>query len=161
MKLITRRPAVWTLQAPVVARASREIAASPAAVFDVLADHEAWPQWFRGVKRVEVTGGEGVGVGARRRVTLHGGTRFDEEFVTWQPGEAFGFTVVAMRPRLLRSLNELVTLEDLGGDRCRVTYHQGFDPRPWSRWLVRLLARWILPKALQSALASLSRAVHV
>ncbi len=157
MKLITRRPSVWTLQAPVVARASREIAASTTAVFGVLADHEAWPHWFPGVKRVEVTGGDGAGVGARRRVTLRGGIRFDEEFVTWQPGEAFGFTVVAMRPRMLRSLNELVTLENLGDDRCRVTYHQGFDPRPWSAWLMRLLAHWIMPKALQSGLAGLDR----
>ena len=157
MTRITRRPAEWTLSAPVVARASREIAASPSAVFDVLADHESWPNWFRAVKRVEVTAGDGAGVGARRRVTLRGGARFDEEFVTWAPAAAFGFTVYAMRPRALRSLNELVTLEDLGGGRCRVTYHQGFDPRPWSAWLVRLLARWIMPKALHSGLAGLER----
>lgn len=156
MGLITRRPAAWTMTAPVTARASREIAAAPSTVFAILADHEGWPRWFRPVRRVEVTG-ERTGVGARRRVTLWGGTRFDEEFVTWAPGEALGFTVYAMRPRLVRSLNETVTIDDLGAGRCRVTYHQGIDPRPWSAWLVRLLARWALPKALGVGLAGLDR----
>ena len=37
MSEITRRPAEWTLTAPIIARASRDVAATPAAVFDVLA----------------------------------------------------------------------------------------------------------------------------
>ena len=79
----------------------------------------------------------------------------DQATAFWR--EAFGFTVYAMRPRLLRSLNELVTIDHLGGDRCRVTYRQAFDPRPWSAWLVRLLARWIMPKALTVGLSGLDR----
>jgi uncharacterized protein YndB with AHSA1/START domain len=155
--LLTRRPADWTLRAPVTVRATREIAVSAADVFAVIADHEGWSTWFANVQRVVVTRGDGQSVGAGRRVTLRGGVTIDEEFLIWDPPRAFGFTVVAMRPRVVRSLNELVTVDDLGGARCRVTYHQGVDPRAGSAWLVRALARWILPKVLGRALASLER----
>jgi len=153
------QPAGWVEHAPIVAEATVEIAAPPERVWAVIADHERWPAWFPGVSRVEITGGDGIGLDATRRVTLRGGTRFDERIIIWEPGHAFGFTVVAMRPRVFRSLNERVTLDDLGDGRTRVTYRQGFDTSRWFAPVLQRLARKRLPASLQAGLAGLARQV--
>jgi carbon monoxide dehydrogenase subunit G len=50
---------IWTLQAPIEA------------VWAELSRPEAWPEWWRGVRRVElVEPGDAAGVGALRRVTM-------------------------------------------------------------------------------------------
>ena len=44
--------------------------ASPEAVFDIFADGESWPRWFKGIYRVDWTGPEPKGIGTTRTVKL-------------------------------------------------------------------------------------------
>lgn len=153
LKPMTRRPPEWTQTAPVKASATREIAATAAEVFAALADHETWPEWFTSITRVERFGDLTEGIGSNRSVFI-GKARIDEEFIVWDEGKEWGFTVIAASIGLLRSLNELVTIQDIGPDRVRVTYLMAIDPKPWAKPLVRV-ARRQLKKNLAEALDNL------
>mgnify|MGYP001817747313 CR=1 FL=1 len=153
MKPLTRRSPDWTQTAPVKASATREIAATADEVFTALADHETWPEWFTSISRVERFGELDAGVGSNRSVFV-GKVRIDEEFIVWDEGKEWGFTVIAASIGFLRSLNELVTIQDIGPDRVRVTYLMAIDPKPWAKPLA-LVARRQLKKNLGEALDNL------
>ena len=156
MGSLTPRPPEWTDTAPVKVAAARELWATPDEVFEALADHESWPDWFDGVTRVERLGHQHGGVGSRRRVIIGGRGRVDEEFNVWEPGTAWGFTGTDMSPPLLRSLNERVTIQPIGPDRVRVTYLMAIDPRPVVGLVVKVATKRIA-KNLAAALESLGR----
>lgn len=147
----------WMDTAPIHVAVSRVMKANADSVFTVLADHVRWPEWFDGLNDVQVTGAP-AGVGATRRVRVKGLGSLDEQFIAWEPGRSFGFTVVAMDRPVLKSLTELVTLEP-EDDSVRVTYAQGFDPRRWSAPIFGLMAKRRIPKALAEALEGLERQV--
>ena len=157
-KPVTRRPMKWMDDAPIRVTQSRHITASADAVFAVLADHEAWPQWFGALSAVEITG-EPAGVGAERRVFIPGLGAIDEEFLVWEPGEAFGFSVIGMQRRIFVSLNELITIEP-SGEGVLVTYTQAFDPKLWIALWWHIAARTTLPRALRKGLAGLANRVE-
>ncbi len=54
-QLPTHRPE-WIDTAPVVVRRERRVSAPPECVWKHIADHATWPQWFKGLKNVLVTG---------------------------------------------------------------------------------------------------------
>ena len=110
--------------------------APPADVFAVLADHEHWPEWFPGIRRVTVLG-PAEGVGARRRVGV-GAFQVDEEFIAWEPGVRFAFTGVAATRRIARSLVEDCRLEPGPSGGTTITYSMYLDPLPLLRPLVKL-----------------------
>jgi uncharacterized protein YndB with AHSA1/START domain len=134
MKPITAQPAAWIGGAPVKIVETIDIDATAEAVWEVIIDHERWPSWFDALESVTKTNTID-GVGGTRQVSMKGMTA-DEEFLEWEPGRRFGFTVTALNQRVLESLNERVELEPLDGDRCRVTYTQGFAPAWWSKPLL-------------------------
>jgi len=133
--------------------AEREIAASPTAIWEVLADHEAWPEWFDAVKSITVAG-PAAGVGAQRRVRLPG-LDIDEELVAWDVGERFAFRAVALSRGIFESINERITIEALNSGRSRVTYIQAFAPAWWFRAPFRL-ARGKFRRDLEDALRGLA-----
>jgi uncharacterized protein YndB with AHSA1/START domain len=137
VKPITKQPDSWLDVASERCEASVEMVATPDRIWEVLADHESWPEWFTAVNTVTVTGAS-TGMGAERRVTLPGMV-IDEEFVAWDEGERFAFTVVALSRPVFESLNERVTIEDLGDGLSRVTYVQAFEPKPWFRLPFKLI----------------------
>jgi acetyl esterase/lipase/uncharacterized protein YndB with AHSA1/START domain len=120
-------PPDWIPSAPITVRESVEIAADPAAVWAHVTDHAGWPEWFAGVRRVQVTG-RASGVGGRRRV-LAGPLRLDEVFTAWEPERHFAFAVVSSSVPLVDRLAESVLLEPVRGG-TRVTYRQGLAARP-------------------------------
>lgn len=138
MAELTPRSIEWIESAPIKIEARGESTAVPGAVFDVLADHERWPEWFTAVRKVEVTGAA-TGVGARRRVAIPGAT-VDEEFIVWEPGERWAFTGLAARPRFTRSLVEDCRLDELPTGGTAITYTMYLDPPPVLRPLMKLLA---------------------
>ncbi|MEL7206705.1 MAG: SRPBCC family protein [Actinomycetota bacterium] len=158
MAATTTRPDSWLDDAPAQMSSSLVMVATPAAIWSELADHESWPEWFTAVKTVEVTGAAS-GVGAERRVGLGGGVVIDEEFVAWDEGERFAFTVVAMTVPMFHTLNERVTITDLGDGRCEVTYRQGFEPRGWFRLPFKLVRRQF-ERGLRDGLAGLKARVE-
>jgi uncharacterized protein YndB with AHSA1/START domain len=117
----------WIERAPVRVEAHAESAASPDKVFAVLADHERWPEWFPMVRKVTALG-PSEGVGARRRVVVVPGMTFDEEFIVWEPGARWTFTVYDARPRFTRSLVEDCILTPLADGGTAISYTMYLDP---------------------------------
>jgi uncharacterized protein YndB with AHSA1/START domain len=144
----------WIDEAPLRIEASSETAASPDAVFAVLADHERWPEWFTSVRDVTVLG-RGEGVGARRRVKIPGAT-VEEEFIVWEPGVRFAFTGIDFRPRITRSIVEDCRLTPRPGGGTAITYTQYLDPPPLLRPLLTRLASRLRANNDQ-AMANLAR----
>ena len=132
------QPLEWIEHAPVRVAAHAESTASPDAVFAVLADHERWHEWMPSVRKV-VALGPREGVGARRRVVVRG-MQFDEEFVVWDPGTRWTFSVYDARPAFTRSLVEDCILTPLPNAGTAISYTMYLDPPPATRWLVRLAA---------------------
>lgn len=154
MATLTPRPPDWIHTAPVIASASREIAATAEETFAALADHESWPEWFTTIDRVERIGELTDGTGSKRRVHINSRVRIDEEFNVWDPGKAWGFTILEATIGGIRSMNELVSIQEIGPDRVRVTYTMGIAPAPLLRPVAKL-ARRALRKNLGAALENL------
>ena len=79
MAVMTRQPADWTDRAPLKIRAVREIR-YPQEVWDVLCDHERWPEWFSALDKAEATGGTGLG---STRTVWVAKKPIHEEFIVW------------------------------------------------------------------------------
>jgi uncharacterized protein YndB with AHSA1/START domain len=125
----------WIERAPMRIEARANSTAPPDKVFAVLADHERWPEWFPSVRKVTVLG-PGAGVGARRRVTIPG-SRVDEEFIMWTPGERWSFTAYDARPRFTRSLVEDCILTPLPDGGTAISYTMYLDPVGITGWLMK------------------------
>ncbi len=134
---IERRSLDWAEQAPLIVQATATAAAGPEAVFAVLADHERWPEWFPSVTRVEVIGAR-EGIGAQRRVHVPGAS-FEEEFIAWEVGARWSFTVTAARPRFMRALVEDCRLTPVA-DGTHLDYRMCFEPTAWAAPVMRLAA---------------------
>ena len=141
----------WIGTAPVVVRRERSVLAPPAAVWKHIADHQAWPQWFKGLKTVQVTGAA-EGVGGQRVASVTGAT-VGEVFTAWAPNEQFAFAIVT-GPRVLAGMAESVVLVP-GGGGCTVTYTVGIEPAPGFGWLVKLGSKR-LAKLIEKALDALA-----
>ncbi len=119
-------------------------------VWERIADHPTWPQWFTALSEVR-PGAIDHGLGGGRSVVVNRIT-IEEEFTAWEPGRHFAFSVVKA-PRLLASLAESVELDALADGRCVVTYRQGIEPARGFGWFWRLSAmrmRRELNKALDA-----------
>jgi hypothetical protein len=116
----------WIDRAPLRIEARAESTASPDKVFAVLADHERWPEWFPMVRKIDVIG-PAEGVGARRRVHVPG-MAFEEEFIAWDPGARWTFSVYDARPRFTRALVEDCVLTPLPNGGTAITYTMYMDP---------------------------------
>jgi uncharacterized protein YndB with AHSA1/START domain len=140
MHALVPRDLAWMESAPVVIETARILDASAEQVFEMIADHERWPRWFRGLRGVQVTGAR-AGVGGTRRVVA-GGVWIDEEFIGWEDGRLFAFTMTAMSRRLVLSMAEAVQvlpIEPGPTERCVVTYTMAIEPAPRTRRIVLLM----------------------
>jgi len=148
------QPPEWIHSAPFQASATRTIEATPDEVFAALADHETWPEWFKSVVKVERFGDQHEGVGSNRRVFINKRISIDEEFNVWEPGERWGFVVLAASIGGLKSMVELVTIDDLGDGKSSVTYKMGIEGKiPLS--LLLKVAGGPMKKNLEKALDNL------
>jgi len=125
----------WIDAAPITVTESVDIAASPAVVWSLIADHGSWPEWFTAIDRVEPLGAP-TGVGGGRQV-FAGRVRIDEEFTAWDVDRHFAFAVVDSNLPILHALAESVRLEpsDVG---TLVTYRQGVRGRTGFGWAMVL-----------------------
>ena len=159
MAVMTRQPADWTDRAPLKIRSVREIRATPEDVWDVLCDHERWPEWFSALDKAEAAGGTGLG---STRTVWFAKKPIREEFIVWDEPRSWGFSVVEAEGPLglvTETLNERVDIQVLSNDRVRVTYLMAFQPKPRSGLLFRVLKRQ-LSRSLQQALAGLERRIE-
>jgi uncharacterized protein YndB with AHSA1/START domain len=155
MRPLVRKTLDWIPQAPVRVTRSRRIPASSDRVWEAIADHERWPEWFGALTAVERIG-TGEGVGSGRRVHLKG-ISVEEEFLVWEPGRRFAFTVVrATRPGI-KAMVEDVRLEPDGDTATTVSYTQAIQPV--GARVVAPLVRRAVPRTLDGALEGLERHV--
>lgn len=153
MAQMTMHTLEWVDQSPVQARGAAVSTASPEAVFAILADHVRWPEWFPGLRSVEITG-PAEGVGARRRVKLPGLT-VDEEFIAWDPGVRWSFTGVASSPRFTRGLVEDCQLTRTANGGTQIDYVMHLDPAgPMGVLVRRSLPR--ISRSISAAMANLA-----
>ena len=101
--------------------------AAPAAVMDVIADFEAYPEWATGVRRVEVV--EQGGCGRARDVffALDVSPIKDEYTLRydWDGDRSVTWTLV--EGKMLKALDGAYLLADLGDGRTEVTYRLALD----------------------------------
>lgn len=99
------------------------------------------------MRSVEVTGAAS-GVGARRRVRIPG-LAVDDEFIAWEPGARFTFTVTAARPRFAKSLVEDCRLE-VTGDGTDISYTVYLDPLPLLGPVMKIALQSTLNKGMKA-----------
>lgn len=155
MKPITPQTLDWIDRAPVSITRSRRIAATPDRVWEAIADHESWPQWFDALTEVERLG-SGEGVGGRRRVHIKS-IAVEEEFLAWEPGARFAFTLTGASKPLVRSMVEDIRLTPAGDTATTVSYTQAIQPV--AAKLLGPVLRLGIPRALDGGLAGLARHV--
>lgn len=155
MKPITPRTLDWMEQAPVCVTRTRRIAADVDRVWTAIADHEAWSEWFGPITKVERIG-SGEGVGGGRRVHIKS-ISVEEEFLAWEPGARFAFTVVRANRSGIRSMVEDIRLLAEGDTATSVSYTQAIHP-VGARLTAPILRRAV-PTTLDRGLAGL--ATHV
>jgi uncharacterized protein YndB with AHSA1/START domain len=94
--------------------ASREIAAPPVVLWELLVDPQRWPSWGPSVRSAEVVDPP-LGPGSRGEVTTVGGLRLPFEVTAFEQGRRWSWKVAG-----LPATDH--TVEALGDDRCRVGF---------------------------------------
>jgi uncharacterized protein YndB with AHSA1/START domain len=134
--------------APVRIEREITVAATPDAVFAVLADHVGWTRWFDGMTRVRVDDAA-EGTGALRTVWV-AHTRVQEHFVVWEPGERLVFDIVNASVPGMRAMTEDWRLSPSGTGATSLHITIAVEP---SRLLRRVpgLVRWALARSTKGA----------
>ena len=129
--------------APVQLRFEGEVAASPAAVFEVLADAEGWPAWFPQVRDGGYSTPPPHGLGSRRKVLLNGGARFQETIIAFDPPRRYTWRVDSCNVPMFSALVEDWSVEPAGGGEARSLVRWQFcaDSRLPSKALQRGMPR--------------------
>ncbi len=153
MKPITPKPLDWISSAPVSVTRTRRIAAPSDQVWAAIADHEGWPAWFEPLTAVERLDAAD-GVGGHRRVHIRK-VAVEEEFLAWEPGERFAFTVTHANMPGIKSMVEEVRLVADGEHATTVSYTQAIQPA--AATVTAPLLRRLVPKAIDKGLAGLAR----
>jgi hypothetical protein len=123
-----------------------DIAAEPAAVFEVLADHESWPERFGAGVRGEWVTSPPHGIGAVRTVQS-GALYLVECFVAWEPATRFSFTVIEANLPFARAMLEDWRIAPLR-QGSRVTYAIYYEPPVWLRPFAGAITRRIEREAV-------------
>lgn len=130
----------------------RDVALARQDAWRIIADNASWPSWFPGIAVCETIGEPASGLGSKRHVKGRG-LDVTERFIVWEPGAAWGFTILSMKRSFASRMAERVSLADAGDGRTRITYLMAIEPKPWARWMRPLLtagAQRVLGKALQN-----------
>lgn len=135
--------------APAVTRQERVVPATPAQVFALLADVEAWPTWQPDVTRVRTSGTLAVGTEFR----WHSGVRVTSRVTHLRPGRAIAWTGRAVGTR---AIHTWTLEEDPGGTLVRT--EESMDG-----WLPRMLTSTVqrtLERGVSQVLEALEEAVR-
>jgi len=128
-------------------------AATPGAVFDLLADGSTWPEWspLGSFELIEPGDGTPEGLGAVRLFTT-GRHKSRERVVERRPGEVFSYALEAGLP--LRDYRAVITLTSADGGTA-IRWRSTFRAKvPGTGWLYR----WQLDKFIGQTVAGLAAA---
>ena len=107
---------------------SAELPVSPAVLFDIFEDPASWPKWAPGIGKVVWTSPKPYDVGTTRTVIFWGGMEVYEDFVKWERGKEMAFLFSGTTQEVFGRFGEHYRVEDLGGDRCRLTWTVCYEP---------------------------------
>ena len=128
-----------------VFKAEEIVRATPAQIFEVFEDAQAWTEWAQPIQKVEWTSPKPFGVGTTRTVSMSGDLVGYEEFIAWEEGVRMAFTFVGCNKNTVESFLEDYRVTDLGDGRCRVEWYMALETRGFSRklmWLTRPIMRF-------------------
>lgn len=141
-------------QAPSVFRNEAELALPPDEVFAIWADNDQWPLWFSDILGATWTTEPPRGPGSRREVRLKT-LSVREEFLAWEPGRRFAFTMTDASVPIGWSIVEDYRLEPLdGGRRSRFVWEVRHDVRLFLRPLSPVI-RLVFGRMFRNATAGL------
>ena len=115
-----------------------DLAAPPDKVFEVFADCSTWAKWFPDVVRAEWATDPPHGLGSRRVVKLKT-LSAREEFIAWEPGKRYTFSVYALSIPLLRRMAEDYQLVPKGDGETTLLWNVYYEPRRFLRPFNRLV----------------------
>lgn len=101
---------------------------TPAQIFALFEDADAWPKWYKGMDKVEWTSPKPYGVGTTRTVQL-GPLKVYEYFFRWQDNARFSFYFTGTNIPFVKALAEDYLLEPIDEHTTRFTYTVAFEPR--------------------------------
>lgn len=113
--------------APTIHRARVEVDVSPARVFDLLLDADAWVRWAFPITRVEWTSGFPLEVGSTRNVHMRAGLVGYEEFIAFEHGSRMAFRFNEASKRGVRAFAEDYRVSGLGAARCSIEWTMAMD----------------------------------
>ena len=113
-------------RAPIVIPSVVELDAPRERVWEALGSDQMW-SWFPAVDQLQWLTPQGPG--AIRRLRLAHLTTIDEEFYRWEEPRRATFRVTRSTRPLLKGLAEDFLLEELPGDRTRLTWTMALDPK--------------------------------
>jgi uncharacterized protein YndB with AHSA1/START domain len=145
---VAAKDRAWMSTAPVVVTDTYRVGASPAQVFDLLADLAGWSRWHRGIRKVRLDGdGRTSGVGAQRTVWV-GATRVSETFIEWEPAVRMTFAITGFNlPGVGAMVEDWAVAPDPANSGCSVvTMTIGVAPKGPLRHLAGVL-RTVLARA--------------
>ena len=153
MRDLTRHDLDYLDHGTIRVEVTRELAATPAEIWEELADAPSWPEWFLGARRLRWVTRAPHGVGSRREISL-ATISILEEFLVWEPGERFAFALIGAEgsgSQILRGGVEQVTLDAGTVGHTVTTYRMSLDvvgPRAAMRPLVGPGAKLTVQTAL-------------
>lgn len=103
-----------------------QLPVSPAVVWARLADFARWPEWFLGVRSLEVSPTRG-GLDAERKITLVYGATHRERIAEWEPPKRFSLEV-RDPPFFARSWRVAVRLEP-SAESTRLSWEMRYEMR--------------------------------
>ena len=135
-------------------RSTITIDAPPSEIIDVIADLEAYPEWVKDMKHVEILSEDGDGWPDRARFTLDAGPIKDTYSLdyTWEVDEdglgAVSWTLV--EATILKAMDGTYTLEQVGEGQTHVIYDLAVDINiPMLGMIKRKAAKVITDTALK------------
>ena len=132
------------------------IAAPPKQVFDCLAEHHRWSEWFTPIKEVTRIGPHS-GVGARRTVRVPP-LVLEELFIAWDEPYRFAFTMTAVNIPVVTEMAEDWQLQATPGG-TNVTYIVAANLPTWLKPFTGVI-RLAMRRTTSSGPAQLKRHVE-
>lgn len=123
--------------------------ADPAAIMDVIADFDAYPEWADSMRETEVLSRDAAGLPKQVRFKVDAGAISDEYTLdyTWADKEVRWTLVQA---KMVKGLDGAYLLTDLGDNRTEVTYRLAVDVSiPMIGMLKRKAEKVIIDTALK------------
>ena len=135
-----------------------ELNCNPQRLFEIFEDAHAWTIWAGPIQKVEWTSPKPFGIGTTRTVFMQGGLEGYEEFIAWDRGKHMAFKFIGSNKDNMQAFGEDYKVEDLGNNRCALTWVMAMEPKGFSRVMLSLI-KPVMAKLVQGMANKLAKYV--